>query len=149
MRPLAGPAMMLVMVVGFVAYRMSSADDAPPRKFLELEFAAGPEDVRTGSCYSLSTALMTSRPPSGEARTWTSTREDEWTLLLDDVVQGNGGPVRAYQKLTFEKRGDLVHLVAVEASKGLDSDLERNIAELASMPLARQSTPVDRCLPRR
>jgi hypothetical protein len=148
MRPLAGPAMMLVMVVGFAAYRMSSSDDAPPRKFLELELA-GLDSDQAGSCYSLSTALMTSHPHAGEARTWTSTRNDEWTLLLDDVVQGNGGPVRAFQKFTFEKRGELVHLVSVEASQGLDSDLERNIHELVSMPKGRRSTPVDRCLPGR
>ena len=40
--------MMLVMVVGFAAYRMSSSDDAPPRKFLELELA-GLDSDQAGS----------------------------------------------------------------------------------------------------
>ena len=48
MRALAGPAMILVMAVGFVVYRMSSEEEVPSRDFLELEFAgnsliAGPD----------------------------------------------------------------------------------------------------------
>jgi hypothetical protein len=145
MRALAGPAMMLVMTIGFVAYRMSSKEEAPSRDFLELEFA-GADAEHTGSCYSLSTVLIANRFGGGEARTWTTTREEEWTLLLDDVVQGNGGPVRDYQKFTFEKHGALVRLVAVETSPNRDSDLHRNIDELVDGPKALGSTPVDRCL---
>ena len=137
--------MMLVMVVGFVAYRLSSQDEAPPRDFLELEFA-GADGAHTGSCYSLSTVLIAGRPQGDGTRTWTPAGEDAWTLLLDDVVQGNGGPVRMFQKFDFEKHGDLVRLVRVETSENLDPDLKRNIDELVSMPKARRSTPVDRCL---
>lgn len=145
MRALAGPAMMLVMAVGFVVYRMSSKEEAPSHDFLELEFAGADAD-HTGSCYSLSTVLIANRFGRDAARTWTSSREDEWTLLLDDVVPGNGGPVRAYQKFTFGKHGGLVRLVSVETSPNLDSGLERNIDELVGAPKSLHSTPVDRCL---
>ena len=145
MRALAGPAMMLVMVVGFVVYRASSKEEAPSREFLELEFAGADTDF-TGSCYSLSTVLIANHPFGGEARTWTPTGEDAWTLLLEDVVQSNGGPSHVYQKFDFEKHDETVRLVAVETSKGLDSDLKRNIDELVTVPKARRSTPVDRCL---
>jgi hypothetical protein len=145
MRPLAGPAMMLVMAVGFVVYRMASKEEAPSREFLELEFA-GADGAHTGSCYSLSTVLIANRSNAGEARTWTPTREDEWTLLLDDLVPGNGGPVRVYRKFTFQKNGGLVRLVAVETSENLDSNLARNIDELVTAPNSLRSTPSDRCL---
>ena len=145
MRALAGPAMMLVMVGGFLAYRLSSDEKAPSRDFLELEFA-GADSGHTGSCYSLSTVLIANRPFGGEARTWTSTGKNSWTLLLDDVVQANGSPVRVYQKFTFEKHDERVRLVSMETSDNLDSDLKRNIDELVTVPKARHSTPVDRCL---
>lgn len=148
MRPLAGPAMMLVMVVGFLAYRLASKEEAPPRDFLELEFAGADAD-HTGSCYSLSTVLIANRPDGDGARTWTPEGDDAWTLLLEDVVQANGSPVRMFQKFKFEKHGDLVRLVRVETSGNLESDLKRNIDELVAMPKARHSTPVDRCLPKR
>jgi hypothetical protein len=145
MRPLAGPAMMLVMTVGFVIYRMSSGEEAPSRAFLDLEFE-GADFEESGSCYSLSTILIANRPFGGEARTWTSTAENRWTLLIDDVVQGNGGPVREFQKLTFEKHGDLVRLITVETTKGFDTDLDRNVEGLVRAAHGRRSTPIDRCL---
>jgi hypothetical protein len=145
MRALAGPAMLLVMTVGFVAYRMSSTEESPSRDYLELEFA-GADAGHTGSCYSLSTVLIANRRGGDEARTWTSGGEDEWTLLLDNVVAGNGGPVRAYQEFTFEKHGDLVRLVKVEAASGFDSGLGRTIDGLVAAPNSLHSTPVDRCL---
>jgi hypothetical protein len=137
--------MLLVMTVGFVVYRMSSTEESPSRDYLELEFA-GADSGHTGSCYSLSTVLIANRRGEDEARTWTPGREGEWTLLLDNVIAGNGGPVRAYQKFTFEKRDDLVRLVKVETSENLDPDLTRNIDELVAAPNSLRSTPVDRCL---
>jgi hypothetical protein len=145
MRALAGPAMALVMTIGFVVYRMSSREESPARDFLELEFA-GADVKHTGSCYSLSTVLIANRRGGDEARTWTPGPEGSWTLLLDDVVPGNGGPVRAFQEFTFERCGGLVHLAKVETSANFDSDLPRNIDELVVAPNSLHSTPVDRCL---
>jgi hypothetical protein len=145
MRPLAGPAMMLVMAVGFVILRMSSKEESPPRDFLDLEFE-GADFEQTGACYSLSTVLIATYPIGGEARTWTSEGDDRWTLLIDDVVRGNGGPVRAFQKLTFEKHENMARLVTVETTKGFDTDLDRNVEWLVRSAHGRRSTPIDRCL---
>lgn len=145
MRALAGPAMMLVLAGGFLAYRLMGSEDAPSRDFTALEFAGADED-HTGSCYSLDTVLVASRIGSPAARTWTSPREDVWVLLVDDVVQGNGGPVRVFQKYTFEKDGNQVRLTSVDGSKGQSTDVDENIDELVGTALARGSTPIDRCL---
>jgi hypothetical protein len=145
MRALAGPAMMLVLVGGFLAYRVLGSDDAPSRDFTALEFAGADED-HTGSCYSLDTVLVASRIGSPAARTWTSPRDDVWVLLVDDVVQGNGGPVRVFQKFTFEKDGNQVRLTSVDASKGRSIDVDENIDGLINVPKSRGSTPIDRCL---
>jgi len=137
MRALAGPAMLLVIVGGFLAVRYTSRDDGPSQKFTGLEFA--------DSCYSLRTVLTTNRFLSSASRTWTTPRDDAWTLKLDDIVQGNSGPVRVFQIFTFEKYGDQVRLVAVEASKGFDTGIEHNVDELLEAPNERHSAPVDRC----
>jgi hypothetical protein len=137
MRALAGPAMLLVIVGGFLTVRYTSREDGPSRNFTELEFA--------DSCYSLSTVLIANRFLSGASRTWTAPRKDAWTLKLDDVVQGAGGPVRMYQKLTFEKYGTQVRLVSMEASEGLETDLARSLDTLLEVPNERHATPVERC----
>jgi hypothetical protein len=137
MRALAGPAMLLVIVGGFLTVRYTTREEGPARDFTELEFA--------DSCYSLSTVLIANRFLSGASRTWTAARDDAWTLKLDDIVQGTGGPIRMFQKFTFEKYGDQVRLVAMEASEGLETDLARNVDTLLEMPNERHSTPVDRC----
>jgi hypothetical protein len=137
MRALAGPAMLLVIVGGFLTVRYMSREDGPSRAFTELEFS--------DSCYSLSTVLIANRVLSGASRTWTAPRDDAWTLKLDDIVQGNGGPVRLFQKFTFEKYGDQIRLVAMEASDGLDADIAHNIDTLLEVPNERHSTPVERC----
>jgi hypothetical protein len=138
MRALAGPAMLLVIVGGYLAARYTSRDDSPSRDFTELEFA--------DSCYSLSSVLIANRLMSNASRTWTAPRKDAWTLKLDDIVQGNAGPARLFQRFTFEKYGDQVRLVAMEASEGMDADLAHNIDALLELPNERHSTPVDRCL---
>lgn len=137
MRALAGPAMLLVIVGGFLAVRYTSKDEGPSRAFTALEFA--------DSCYSLETVLVANRFLSGASRTWTAPREDAWTLKLDDIIQGTGGPMRLFQKFTFEKYGDQVRLVAMEASEGLDTDVAHNVDALLSEPNDRHSTPVERC----
>jgi hypothetical protein len=137
MRALAGPAMLLVMVGGFLTIRYMHREEGPSRKFTELELA--------DSCYSLSTVLIANRFLSGASRTWTTPREDAWTLKLDDVVQGNGGPVRMFQKFTFEKFGNQVRLVEMEASEGLGTNLTDNLDTLLETPNERHSTPVERC----
>ncbi|HEU5135230.1 MAG TPA: hypothetical protein VFU13_08820 [Steroidobacteraceae bacterium] len=144
MRALAGPAMLLVMVGGFLVFRLTSKEDTPSRDFTALEFAGADAD-HTGSCYSLDTVLITNR--EGDAvRTWTSPRDDVWALEIENVVGGNGGPVRVFQVFTFEKQGELVRLTAVDASEGYPTDIERNIDMLLDGPKARRSTPIDRCL---
>jgi len=137
MRALAGPAMLLVIVGGFLTVRFMSREEGPSRDFTELEFA--------DSCYSLSTVLISNRFLSGASRTWNAPRDDAWTLKLDDIVQGPGGPTRIYQKFTFEKDGAQVRLVSMEASEGLDTDLAHNLDTLLEVPNERHSTPVDRC----
>ena len=82
MRALAGPAMMLVIAGGYLVYHLSSKEDAPSRDFTELEFA-GADYQHTGSCYSLRTVLNTNRFFSDATRSWSSPREDAWTLALD------------------------------------------------------------------
>jgi len=144
MRALAGPAMLLVIYGGFMIHRMATKEDAPSREFTELEFA-GADDDYTGACYSLSTILVSNRAYSRATRTWTSPKEGAWTLTLDDVVDGYGGPVRVFQKFTFEKYGDQVRLVWVEASEHLSTDLKHNIDELLEAPRSLRSTPIERC----
>jgi hypothetical protein len=144
MRALAGPAMLLVMVGGFLIHRYLSKEEAPPREFTELEFA-GADPERAGSCYSLSTVLIANRTTGGAARTWTKPRDGAWSLMLDAVTQGYGGPVRVFQKFTFEKAGGQVRLVDVEAAKGMKTGIKENVDELLEMPNALHSTPVDRC----
>jgi hypothetical protein len=145
MRALAGPAMLLVMVGGFLIHRCVSKDEAPPREFTELELAGADTD-HTGSCYSLSTVLIANRTTSGAARTWAKPRDGAWSLMLDAVTQGSGGPVRIFQKFTFEKSGEQVRLVDVEAATGMETGIKENVDELLEMPNALHSTPVDRCL---
>ena len=137
--------MLLVMVGGFLVHRALSKEVAPARDFTELEFA-GADSLHTGSCYSLSTVLIANLPFSTATRTWTSPRDYAWTLTLEDVVQGHGGPVRVFQQFTFEKHDDRVRLVSVEASEGFSTEVGPNIDALLDAPTARNSTPVDRCL---
>ena len=144
MRALAGPAMLLVMVGGFLVHRYLSKEEASPRDFTELEFAGADAD-HTGSCYSLSTVLIANRATNGAARTWTKPRDGAWTLMLDAVAQGYAGPVRIFQKFTFEKDGEQVRLVDVEAAKGMKTGIKENVDELLEMPNSLHSTPVDRC----
>lgn len=144
MRALAGPAMLLVMVGGYLVYHLTSKEDAPPREFTELEFAGADAD-HTGSCYSLDTVLFAHRAHSKAVRTWTSPREDAWMLTLDDVLQGYAGPQSIFQKFTFEKHGNQVRLVTVEASEKISTDLATNIDDLVEGPGDFASTPVERC----
>jgi hypothetical protein len=90
--------------------------------------------------------LIANRMTGGTARTWTKPRDGAWSLMLDAVAQGNGGPVRIFQKFTFEKAGEQVQLVDVEAAEGMKTGIKENVDELLEMPNARHSTPVDRCL---
>jgi len=148
MKAFAGPAMLLVMVGGFVAYRAASKEDAPSRDFVELELAAEDDD-HSGTCYSLSTVLIANGVFGNALRTWKRPDEhsdNEWTLVLESVQQGPNGPVHEFRHFTFEKFGEQVRLVDVEASEGYPTEVEENIDRLLEAPHARKSTPVDRCL---
>jgi len=144
MRALAGPAMLLVMVGGFLVFRLTSKEDAPSRDFTALEFSGADAD-HTGTCYSLDTILIANR--QGDAvRTWTSPRDDVWTLKIENVVGGYSGPVHIFQTYTFEKHDQQVRLTSVDASKGLPTEIAQNIDTLLEGPKAWRSTPIDRCL---
>jgi len=146
MRALAGPAMLLVIVGGFVVYRSTSKEDAPSREFVNLELAAEDDD-HTGTCYSLSTVLIANGVFGGAVRTWTPDEKNEhrWTLLVENVRQDSTGPAREFQEFTFEKFGQQVRLVDVDASEGYPTGIEENIDRLLQAPHARKSTPIDRC----
>src|SRR3954466_10628706 len=105
MRALAGPAMLLVMIGTFAAYRLTGADDTPARNFTELELAAA-DSEHTGTCYSLSTVLIANGVNRNTVRTWSrADNDDEWKLMLEDVVQGPNGPARVFQEFTFARHG--------------------------------------------
>src|SRR3954471_3832546 len=125
MKNLAGPAMLLVMFGGLAVYKLASKDDTPPRAFTELELA-GADREHTGSCYSLSTALIANGVNRNAVRTWSQPdkdNDDEWRLLLEDVAQRPNGPVRVYQQFTFSRHGRQLWLTDVDASDGIPTDV--------------------------
>jgi hypothetical protein len=146
MRALAGPAMLLVVVGGFLINRHLHKAEVPSREFTELELAAEDQD-HTGTCYSLSTVLVANGIFGNVLRTWTAPdNEHKWTLALETVEQAHNGPVHRYQNFTFEKFGKQVRLVTVDASEGFPREVAANVDRLLEAPHSRKSTPVDRCL---
>lgn len=143
MKAFAGPAMLLVMVGGYLIHRGCSDEKSPPRSFTEAEFAGA--GAQNGSCYALSTVLIANGVFGNVPRTWTSPRDQVWTLALEKVADRGSGPVRLFQNYTFERVGDQVKLAGVEASEGFPTDLQANIDDLLVAPNMRRSTPVDRC----
>ena len=147
MRALAGPAMLLVMIGGFVIYKTVSKEAAPPRDFTDLELAAA-DAGHDGTCYALSTVLVANGVFGNALRTWSAPDKDDddrWMLTLESVQQGNNGPVSRFQKFTFERDGDEVRLASVEASEGLPTEVGVNIDRMLEAPHGLKSTPVDRC----
>jgi hypothetical protein len=144
MRALAGPVMLLVIVGSFGLYRALGKPDAPPHEFLELEFA-GADRERTGSCYSLSTVLVATTAFLDVQRTWKRNEDDTWTLTLESVQNGYNGPAHVFQSFTFEQHDDRVRLKSVDATKGVNTDVEDNIDALLEGPHDRRSTPIARC----
>lgn len=146
MRALAGPVMLLVVVGGFTLHRVFNKPDVPSRAFLDLEFT-GADREYTGSCYSLSTVVVAHTALRRDRVTqWKPAGEDSWTLSVESIEGGYGGPVHIFQHYTFEQHGDQARLVKVEASKGLSTGLADNIKLLLEGPHDLNSTPVDRCL---
>jgi hypothetical protein len=146
MRGLAGPAMLLVIVGGFIIFTMSK-EPGPSRDFVELELAADDDD-HTGTCYSLSTVLIANGVFGSATRTWSAPdpdNENKWDLTLEGVRQGANGPERIFQEFTFEKFGEQARLVDVDASEDLPVEISENIDRLLEAPHHRKSTPVDRC----
>jgi hypothetical protein len=139
--------MLLLVVGGYMTHRLSSAENAPPREFTELEFAAN-DAAHTGTCYSLGTVLIANGAFSNAVRTWTADadNEDQWTLRLEQVVQDHNGPVALVQDFTFEKSGEQVRLVKVTATAGQSTDPAFNVDQLLTAPRDLRSTRVDRCL---
>jgi len=139
--------MLLIVFGGLAAYRLAGKDDAPSRAWTELELAAA-DSAHTGTCYSLSTVLIANGANRNVVRTWSRTHEDnddDWTLMLEDVAQGPNGPVRVFQEFTFERHGQQLWLISVEASEGISESLAHNIDGLLDGPHGMRSTPVDRC----
>ena len=143
MKALAGPAVALTIALGFLAVRGGSKDDAPPREFTELELSLPGEQ---GSCYSLSTTFIANGIYGKTPRTWTKTGEGAWQLTVERVLQGYNGPTREFNTWTFEKHGNAVELVKVEASQGMPQTPAASLDDLLNAPNAIHSTPVDRCL---
>jgi len=142
MRALAGPAVALTIAIGFLAYRATSSEAVPSRKFTDLELSVPGQE---GSCYSLGTVLVADRIFDNSTRSWKKIGDDEWQLTKERVIQGYGGPSREFSTLTFEKRGKAVELTAVQASPGQPQDPESTLEQLLSEPNDRHSTPVERC----
>jgi hypothetical protein len=142
MRPLAGPAVMLTMVVGFIAYRAVSKEDGPRPEFTGLELSLPGEE---GSCYSLSTTFIANGVFGKTPRTWKKVGDHGWQLRVERVIQGYNGPALEFTNWTFEKHGTGAELVRVEASKGLPQEPAASLADLLTAPNAMHSTPVDRC----
>jgi hypothetical protein len=142
-RALAGPAVMLTMVVGFTAHHVMSKEDVPSREFtgLELSLPGG-----EGSCFSLSTTFIANRVFGRTARTWKKAGDEAWSLTVERIVDGQGGPTREFTTWTFEQHGRTVELVAVEASPGLPQDPAASLTDLLHAPNSMHSTPVERCL---
>ena len=143
MRALAGPAMLLVVVVGATAYRSMSKEDKPSREFTGLELSIPGQQ---GSCYSLETTLIANALFDKATRTWKKIDDRAWQLTAESVIQGYNGPTRQFSTLTFEKRGNAVELVKVEASPELPQDPLAALDELLTVPNSMHSTPVARCL---
>jgi hypothetical protein len=147
MRAFAGPAMLLVMFGALAAYRLAGSSDSPARSFTELELAAA-DSEHTGTCYALSTVLIANGVNGNTVRTWSrpdKKNDDEWQLMLEDVVQGSNGPVHVFQKFRFARHGEQLWLTGVDASEGIDTDVAHNIDRMLEGPHGMNSTPVDRC----
>lgn len=144
MKAIAGPALILVVTAAFLINRGCSDEESPSREFADLELAGADED-HTGSCYALSTVLVANGIFGNAARTWSSPRENAWTLGLENVIEGSRGPEHIFVNYTFEQAGNQVRLVSVDASEGRSTDLTENIDELLRAPNGRESTPVERC----
>jgi hypothetical protein len=146
-KSLGSTALLLVVVLGLVIYKATSNEPAPSRDFIELELAADDPD-HTGTCYSLSTVLIANGVFGDATRTWSMPDPHDagrWMLRVENVRQQFNGPVREFQDFTFQKVGEQVQLVAVDASAGLPTALAENIDRLLVAPHARRSTPMDRC----
>ena len=147
MRALAGPATLLVMFGALAAYKLMGSADTPSRAFTGLELAAA-DSGHTGTCYALDTVLIANGLNRNTVRTWSRPdkhNDGEWSLLLENVVQGSNGPVRVFQKFTFTRHGEQLWLTDVDASEGIPTGLGQNIDGLLNGPHGMKSTPVDRC----
>ena len=139
---MAGPAMLLLVVLAFTGYRMMHKPHEPPREFTDLELSLPGED---GSCYALGTTLVANGLFGQTPRTWKSTGENEWQLTVERVVQAYNGPAREFSTWTFEKHGKAVELTKVESSRGRPQEPTVALDELLHAPNGYHSTPVDRC----
>ena len=143
MKALAGPALAVTLALGYVALRGGTKDDAPPREFTDLELSLPGEQ---GSCYSLSTAFIANGIYGKTPRTWEKADHGAWRLTVERVTQAFNGPTREFNTWTFEKHGNVVELVKVEASEGMPQTPAASLDDLLDAPNSIHSTPVARCL---
>lgn len=139
--------MLLVVFGGAAVYKLMPGEDRPARKFTDLELAAA-DAAHTGTCYSLGTVLIANGAGANSVATWSQPNEDDddrWTLLLENVHHGPNGPQHVFQKFTFQRVGEQVRLVDVDATERISTDLAANIDGLLEGPHDMRSTPVDRC----
>jgi len=139
--------MLLVIVGGFALYRHAQKPEGPSREFLDTEFAGADVD-RTGSCYSLSTVIIANSAFTNATLEWKhagAEDEERWRLSIEELMNGGSTPVHVFQRYTFMRKGELVELVAVEASEGQSKVIKDHVDNLLEAPNGIHSTPVDRC----
>jgi hypothetical protein len=146
MRPLAGPAAILVIVVGGVLFKYCAhSEPKPDREFMESEMTAADND-QTGTCYSVDVVLTANFALArGAVKSWTRLDENRWTYKAEDVQSGPAGPVHAFLAITLLRNGDRVQPVAYETSDKEAPSIEDGIKALLEAPDHFHSTKVDRC----
>jgi hypothetical protein len=146
MRPLAGPAALLVIVVGGVLLKYCGhSEPKPDRDFMESEMTAGDKD-QTGTCYSVDVVLTANFALARSAvKSWTRLDDSRWTYKVEDVQPGPAGPVHAIIAVTLARDGNRVQPVAYETSDKVTPAVEEGVKALLDAPDHYHSTKVDRC----
>ncbi len=146
MRPLAGPAALLVIVVGGVLLKYCShPEPKPDRDFMEAEMTAADKD-QTGTCYSVDVVLTANFALArGAVKSWTKLDDNRWTYKVEDVQSGPAGPVHAFVAVTLLRDGNRVQPVAYETSDKEAPSVEDGVKALLQAPDHFHSTKVDRC----
>lgn len=146
MRPLAGPAAILVIVVGGVLFKYCAhSEPKPDREFMESEMTVADKD-QTGTCYSVDVVLTANFALArGAVKSWTRLDDNRWTYKVEDVRSGPAGPVHAFLAITLLRNGNRVQPVAYESSEKDKPSVEQIMQALLQAPHQFHSTKIDRC----